>query len=133
MAFLRGLLAVGLVAHVVAVSQETPTRKPLNENDALFLLPHLGSVPLGDGLQAFPSGTSALVPLGELCRLLALGIVVDAGRGQARGFFISPGRKFELDLTARRVQVEGRTLSFSEGQVRPFQNDLYVETTLLEA
>lgn len=132
MSFLRGLLAVGLVAHVVAVCQE-PTRKPLNENDALFLLPHLGSVPLGDGLQAFPSGTSALVPLGELCRLLALGIVVDAGRGQARGFFISPGRKFELDLTARRVQVEGRTLSFSEGQVRPFQNDLYVETTLLEA
>ncbi len=131
MAPIRAILALGFVAIHGAVCQE-PLRKPLDENDALLLLPHLGSVPLGDGLQAFPTRTSALVPLGELCRLLALGIEVHADQGRAQGFFITPKRQFVLDLATRSVQVEGRKLTFQEGQVRPFGNDLYVEATLLE-
>lgn len=115
----------------VAVCQE-PMKKPLDENDALFMLPQLGSVPLGDGLQVFRTETSALVPLGELCRLLALGIDVRADLGRAEGFFITPKRQFKLDLATRSVQVEDRKLSFQEGQVRPFANDLYVEARLLE-
>jgi len=126
------LLAVGLAAAPMAVCQE-PLHKPLDDQDAVFLLPTLGGTPLGDGLQAFPTQTSALVPLGELCRLLALGIDVQAEQGRAQGFFISPKRPFALELASRTVRVEGRTLHFQEGQVRPFGNDLYVEATLLEA
>lgn len=128
----RLLFTVGFAAMQVAVCQES-MKKPLDENDALFLLPQLGSVPLGDGLQVFRTETSALVPLGELCRLLALGIEVRADQGRAEGFFITPKRQFKLDLATRSVQVEDRKLSFREGQVRPFGNDLYVEASLLES
>lgn len=132
MASPRVLLALGFVAIHGAVCQE-PMRKPLDEKDALYLQPSLTGVLLGDGLQVFRTKTSALVPLGELCRLLALGIEVQADQGRAQGFFITPKRKFELNLASRSVHVEDRKLSFQEGQVRPFGNELYVEATLLEA
>jgi hypothetical protein len=128
----RALLALGFVTICGAVCQEA-MRKPLDENDVLFLLPSLSGRPLGDGIQVFPFPASALVPLGELCRLLALGIEVHAVEGRARGFFITPKRQFSLDLATCSVQVEDRKLSFQDGQVRPFGNDLYVDARLLEA
>ncbi|MDP2874906.1 MAG: hypothetical protein Q8O00_01905, partial [Holophaga sp.] len=131
MASFRALLALGFVGFHGLVSQE-PMKKPLDENDALFLLPSLGGTALGDGIQVFPSGASVLVPLGELCRLLGLGIEVQANEGQASGFFISPKRKFALDVSTRSVQVENRKLSFQVGQVQAFGNDLYVDVNLLE-
>jgi hypothetical protein len=132
MALPRALLALGFATIHGAACQE-PMRKPLDENDVLFLLPSISGRALGDGIQVFPTPTSALVPLGELCRLLALGIEVNADQGRAQGFFITPKRQFRLDLATRSVQVEDRKLSFQDGQVQPFGNDLYVEARLLES
>ncbi|HEX9081752.1 MAG TPA: hypothetical protein VF768_05695, partial [Holophagaceae bacterium] len=109
-------------------------RAPLEEADAIILQPYLDRIPLGDGLLGFPGKPPAvLLPLGELSRLLSLGITVEGAKGLASGFFITPVRRFTLDLAARTVEVEGRRLAFEPGQVRPFKSDLYVDARLLQA
>ncbi len=132
MVSLQAMLALGLLAQPLVICQEVG-RPELDERDALYLLPTLEGTPLGDGIQAFPTSASVLVPLGEICRLLAFGIEVNAPQGRARGFFISPDRTFTLDMATRTAQTGTQRLPFKEGQVRVWGNDLYVEAPLLEA
>lgn len=128
----RRAAALVLAAAAAAVAQEG-RNGPLEEADAFILQPYLDRITLGDGVLAFPVKPGALLPLGELSRLLSLGITVQAAQGRAYGFFISPKRHFALDLTARSVEVEGRRLTFEPGQVRRFKSDLYVDARLLQA
>lgn len=122
-----------LLAATAAVGQAQQDG-PLDEANALILQPYLDRVPLGDGILGFPAKRpTVLLPLGELSRLLSLGITVQGDKGLASGFFISPKRHFSLDLAARTVEVEGRRLTFDPGQVRPFKSDLYVDARLLQA
>ena len=95
----------------------------------LLLQPFLDQRPLGTGIDAYATGGTVLVPLGELCRLLAFGIVVDPGGHSASGFFISPKRTFRLDLDLDSVQVEGRRLHLP--RVIWMEQDLYVDARSL--
>jgi len=105
----------------------------LDPSDAILLQPLLGKIPLADTINAFPTAGGALVPLGEVCRYLGFGIQVDAENGRAEGFFISPKRRFRLDLSGRMAEVEGHRLplgallAIREGQ------EIFVDARLLEA
>lgn len=128
--FLRAAAAVFLAAALMDAQERKDG--PLDEADAMILQPYLDRTPLGDGLLAFPARPAPLVPLGELSRLLSLGITVQGAKGQASGFFISPKRRFALDLAGRTVEVEGRRMTFEATQVRPFKSDLYVDARLFQ-
>lgn len=117
--------ALGLAAAcIAAAAQGVPA-----EDDLVLLQPYLDGVQLGDGIEAYRAGTVLLVPLGEVCRLLAFGITVNAERTLASGFFIHPGRTFVLDLARGTVEVEGRKARFPAAVGLP--RDLYVDARAL--
>lgn len=97
----------------------------------ILLQPYLDTTPLGDGVEAYPIPGGALVPLGELCRLLGFGIRVDAARGRAEGFFISEKRRFTLDLAKGSIDSEGRRQALHPGTAERQVRDIYVDARLL--
>lgn len=123
------LILAALSLPAAAASQPLP---PLDEAEAALMQVFLTGTPLGDGLQAFPASGRALVPLGEICRLVQFAIDVQGDRGRAEGFFITQGRRFALDLATRTVEAGGRKSSFEPWQVRALGRELYVDTALLE-
>ena len=103
------------------------------EDDLLLLAVRLDQTTLTQGLPAYkaPSGVLVLVPLGELCRLLDLGIAVDPASGTAAGFFIDEGRRFALDVRNQSVVVDGRSKRFDPARIEIHDDDIYVDASLL--
>jgi hypothetical protein len=113
----------GLVC-LFAQGQQTPS-----EEDMVLLVPYLNGTALGDGIEAYRVGSLVLVPLGELCRLLAFGITVNPNRSAASGFFINPKRTFALDLEHGTLDCAGRKLPL--GATARMPRDLYVDAQSL--
>lgn len=101
------------------------------ESDVMLLAVRLDQTLLADALPSYLFQGHVLVPLGELCRLLGLGIEVDATRGLATGFFIGEERLFRLDIASRQVLVEGKAMRFDPTGIEAHRDDLYVDTALL--
>jgi hypothetical protein len=115
-------------------AQETPAGSLLVERpeaDVLLLALRLDRSVLAEALPTYQEGGSVLVPLGEVCRLLGLGITVDVGRGLAAGFFIDERRLFALDVAARTVVAEGQPRRFDPARIEVHQDDVYVDAALL--
>lgn len=129
---IRGILAIPpLTLGAVALPPEPPS-PALDEAEAMLIQPFLGRTPLADAISAHPAPGGALVPLGEVCRLLAFGILVDADRGTATGFFITEKRRFSLDLARGTVESDGRRSALLAPQAVRQGQDIYVEARLLQ-
>jgi cell division protein FtsN len=101
------------------------------EDDALLLALRLDQTLLSSSISAYQSHGDLLVPLGELCSLLGLGITVDVANGQASGFFVTETRRFELDVVSGRVLVDGKPRTYNAGLVEVHQDDIFVGAGLL--
>ena len=132
MAITPFLFAAWLLAALPAWAAGAPTPAAQAEEEPVLLQTYLRAGPLGDSLTAFPAGSGALVPLGELCRILALGITLQPGGRKASGFFITERRRFLLDLDRQVVEVEGRTLPLPPAKVRAQGGEIFVDAGLLE-
>lgn len=136
------LLTGALMAPVAspAARQETSaSRQPfsgsllkLSDDDLLVLEVRLTTRSTGHGLIAYQHGDSALLPLGELCSILELAIMVDIDQGTAAGWIIDEERTFELNLAAGTVARNGDLLPLLPGTVGMDDNDIYVRSDLLE-
>ncbi len=130
----RRILALNLVSvGLIAQSQTTTASQGVDESNYVLLQPILGRVPLSDSITALPGREGPLLPFGEICRLLAFGIRVDATNGKAEGFFINEKRRFLLNLASGSVEVEGRKSTFTPIQVVKIGQELFVDARLLEA
>lgn len=116
--------SLALMVCTVVSCQEVP-----DESNMVLLQPYLNKKALGDGVEAYNVGGTLLVPLGEICRLLAFGIRVNADRTAATGFFINPKRLFSLDLNKGSVEVEGRRAPMPKVARMPL--DIYVDAKAL--
>jgi len=87
---------------------------------------------LADSLTVYETGTDLLLPLGELTRLLTLGITVDPSARVASGFILSEERSFHLDLAARTVTLAGGRETFDPAQVLWLDDEIYVSSRLLQ-
>jgi hypothetical protein len=127
---LAALLLTGALSTPIVASAALPP--PPAEEDLLLLTVRLDQTVLAEALATFalPDG-GVLVPLGELCRLLELGIVVDAGRGRAAGFVLAEERRFALDLGAGTVTIAGQPRRLDLARVAVDAVDLYVDAGLL--
>lgn len=115
-------------------TQDTPTKSLIverPESDVLLLAVRLDQSTLADALPAWQDQSRVLLPFGELCRLLGLGITVDVARGTATGFFVTDKRRFDLDVVARKVIVEGKGGRFDPGGIEVHQDDVYVDAALI--
>jgi len=108
------------------------TASVFSSANVLLLELSLDQATLADSFYAYESGNDVLLPLGELARLLTLGITVDADSQVASGFILTEERGFRLDLGAGTVTLQDGTVPFEPHQVQWFDNDLYVASALLQ-
>lgn len=125
------LCAGGLPAETATSLAEMRANR-LEEDVLLFAL-RLDQASLSSTFPGFAARDGILVPLGELCRLLDLAILVDPNRGRAEGFFIDEKRRFSLDALAGTVAIEGRSQAFDRSRVELHADDIYVDTRLIAA
>jgi hypothetical protein len=133
------LLACAAVMHLLLPAAARAAQEPRvgsifverPEADVLLLALRLGQSTLAEALPAYQDRGNVLVPLGELCRLLGLGINVDVARGLASGFFVDERRLFALDVGSRTVIAEGRPGRFDPARIEVHQDDIYVDAALL--
>jgi hypothetical protein len=124
-------------AALAATPQEPPTKAaasaaPAFSNANVLLLQlNLDQSTLADSFYAYESGNDVLLPLGELTRLLTLGITVDASNRVASGFILTEDRGFRLDLGAGTITLKDGTVPFEAQQVQWIDDDLYVSSKLL--
>ena len=110
-----------------------PGKVHRTEEELLLFALSLDRTPLAEAFPAYATASgSYLLPLGELCRALGIGIRVDPATFEAKGFIISESRRFRLDFATSRVEVDGRTLALDRSQVEWHQTDLFVAIPLLE-
>jgi hypothetical protein len=122
-------LVVSLGAADIAGAQ-TFIQRP--EDELLLLEVSLDRTVLSSAIPAYPSAGGIIVPLGELSRVLDFAIEVDVARGRASGFFVEERRTFDLDTRGSRVVIEGKESSFEPKDAEVHQDDIYVDTRLLE-
>jgi len=127
--------ALLLALPVAAVAQSPPTTAARVQRGAeanlLVLEVRLDGHVLSDSLVAYQDGAQVLLPLGELARLLTLGIQVQPAQGTANGFVIREDRAFALSVDESLVTVNGRQKSFEPRLVTVIGDDVYVSTRLL--
>ncbi len=87
---------------------------------------------LTDVINAYELRNDILLPIGELARLLTIGVTVDPEARIASGFVVSEDQPFRLDPAARTITLRGRTLRFEDWQVQWIDGDLYVAKSLLQ-
>jgi len=108
------------------------TAPTFSSANVLLLELSLDQSTLADSFYAYESGRDVLLPLGELTRLLTLGITVDATSRVASGYILSEDRGFRLDLGAGTITLKDGTVPFDPKQVQWIDDDLYVASTLLQ-
>ncbi len=102
------------------------------EPNLLVFSVNLDQAELTDGLTAYEVNHDVLLPLGELARLLTLGITVDAETKTASGFILDEKRGFRVDTVAGTAAIDHKDIHFDPASVRWLDDDLYVPSKVLQ-
>jgi hypothetical protein len=100
-------------------------------DDLALMAVQLEGILLSDALETYHYPGGVLVPLGEVCRLVGLGITADPMAATAAGFIISENRPFRLSLPAAQVTIGARVMPLDSGRVEVQASDIYVDSALL--
>lgn len=129
---LAAVLSAGLLlpADAAASSSWGSTRDP--QAELLLLEVRVGTRTLdGDLLPAYRAAGGVLLSLGQLSRLLELGLTVIPEQGRAEGVVGREGRPFLLDAARGAVSLGPDRRSFDPARVRIDGDDIYVDAGLL--
>ena len=105
--------------------------QPIRDDDLLVLEVRLERRSTGHGLLAYKPDETILLPLGELCSILELAIMVDPLAGKAEGWIIDEERTFALDLANRTVTRQGKLSPLPPASVGVDDHDIYIDHQLL--
>jgi len=134
----RLMLALLCAAPCLAWAQSPPTAPALamasevNELNLLLLEVRLDSSLLADTLSAYEVGNDILLPLGELARLLTMGITLDPTTRSAAGFVLREDQSFRLEMGATSVTLPSGREAVDPSQIRWLDNDMYVSARQLQ-
>lgn len=98
----------------------------------LVLAVTLDQSTLTDSFYAYEIGNDVLLPMGELMRLLSLGITVNPDTHVASGFILSEERSFRLDPGTGVLTLKDGHSTVDVQQLRWIDGDLYVPSKLLQ-
>lgn len=98
----------------------------------LLLEVRLDTEVIAEAIPAYEHAGQTLLPLGELARVLTIGVQTRPDEGVASGFILSQERGFSLSVEARKVTRAGETDTFEPLQVLTEPDDIYVAIDLLE-
>ena len=132
-----GLICLLLLACAArAFSAEPAGKLPVVEHsldDLLLCSLNIHTLTLSEDLDCYTSPNGLLMPFGQICQLLELGITVMPEAQTASGFIIHPEKTFQLDIGARRASIAGHVLPLDVTRLEVHKNDIYVTRELLEA
>ncbi len=103
-----------------------------SELNLLLLEVRLDGSLLADTLTAYEVGDEVLLPLGEMARLLTLGISVDPVTRIAAGFLVRQDRPFRLELDSAGVTLLNGSEPIDPTSIRWLDNDIYVSARRLQ-
>jgi outer membrane protein OmpA-like peptidoglycan-associated protein len=112
--------------HKTAIKLTVP-----NEDELLLCSFRLNQLNMSNELVTFSTERGLFMPLGEVCRLLELGITVDPNTGSTNGFIINPRQTMLLDMASESIIISGKERKYDAKRVEAHQDDIYVESTLL--
>lgn len=120
------------MAIILPLPSHGAPRVKRSEDDLLLVEVLLDQVSLSTAVPIYPHpGGGALLPLGELCRLLSIGIRVSIETGTAEGFVIQENRSFGLSIAGGTVAMGLRQSHFDPRLVEWHDDDIYVHNSLL--
>ena len=108
------------------------TATKASELNLLLLEVRLDGSLLADTLTAYEVDNDILLPLGEMARLLTIGITLDSAARSAAGFVLREDQPFRLEMDASSVTLPSRSEAVDPTQIRWLDNDIYVPSRLLE-
>ena len=137
------LLITGILVIPAAVSsaqQVQPTSSQptdsfyldIVDDNLLVLEVRLNNKSSGRGLIAYQHGDQFLLPLGELCSILELAIMVNPDQGIALGWIVDEDRTFELNLAGQTITRNGNLVPLEPGEMGRDDNDIFILSTILE-
>lgn len=86
---------------------------------------------LTEALTAYRLNGELYLPLGELSRLLGIGIQTEPRQGIAHGYIIQEQRRFNLNVGKRQYRLAQQTGSFNDEDLLLGNEDIYASTSLL--
>lgn len=119
-----------LIKNNKLVSTEQPNDVGIPAGELLFFSTYLNKYYLGE-LFAIKSENSAWIELNNLFELLNFAINVNNEKLNARGWYISPGNEFDLNLIDKTVRIRGNSYSLNERDYYIDAGDLFVDYNLL--
>ncbi len=108
------------------------TATEASELNLLLLEVRLDDSLLADSLTAYEVGNDILLPLGEMARLLTIGITIDPATRSAAGFVLREDQAFRLEINANSVTLPSGREAVDPNQIRWMDNDFYVSARLLQ-
>lgn len=121
---------------VVSVSDSSVTNllqdADYGDTGDVILQVFLRDIPLTDALFARVSNSRVYLPLGELAGLLEFPIVVDAAGGTAAGWYLSPDRTINIDVSAKRLLNNDNLSSIPAHAILDDDLDIYIDAQALE-
>lgn len=108
--------------------------KASEDDDPVLLLleVRLDTEVIAEAIPAYERDGQILLPLGELARVLTVGIQTRPDEGVASGFILSPERSFSLNVVSLEVTLAGQTETFESSRFLAEPDDIYVALDLLE-
>jgi hypothetical protein len=126
------LPATGEAATAEQDGRDSATAGADSELNLLLLEVALDNARLVDVLSGYQSGDDILLPVGELARLLTIGITVDPATQTASGFLLNESQPFRLELDSGTVVLPSGREAYDPRLVRWIDGDLYAASGLLE-
>lgn len=127
-------LLVFMAAETKAMADTRHAAAASSESDLNLLLLEvtLNGAQLTDVLSVYEGHGDILLPVGELARLLTIGITVDAATQTASGFLLNEKQPFRLELNGSTVVLPSGREPLDPNSVKWIDGDLYVPSRLLQ-
>ena len=103
----------------------------LSDDFMLLCVVRLGGATLEGNLVTYTAPPGHFLPLGELSRMLELGITVDPAKGNGSGHVATPSQPFSLNMATSSITVSGKSYRYDPALVVALSDDIYVESRLL--
>jgi hypothetical protein len=102
------------------------------DEQLMILALYLGNRILINGFIAYKEEGKIWLPLTDIMTGFEYPIKVYANNGVAKGWFLDEDRKFSLDLSLGKAEIDGKDFYLDSSKVELHENDIFVEIEELE-
>lgn len=137
---LTGILVLGAVLAPVSwtIAGSLPqalvpsARSTAEDLNPLITEVSLDSQQIADAINLYESGDDIFLPVGDLSRILTLGISLDPEHNTGSGFLVDEANTFSIDTDDAVVRLGNRREAYDRNRVRWIDGELYVTSDLLQ-